>query len=280
MEHKIGEIFEYNGEWYQCLESSSCRCDYCDYGEVGDCHKIACIHSERSDDKEVYFKKLKKVGEPFYTGFYCSWVQKYKLYENNATGEYPKCHFGADYVLIEIKQNKEDMGEKKTNFVEAIDALCKRYYMSDGVRIDFMSEVKEIINDKEKCNLKPFNLDAAKQGKPVCTRDGRKARIICFDRICGDDYYKIVACVTAFDGDFEEVLFYGIDGYIVDSQNPKDEDLMMLPEKKEGWVNVYKEESNNNERLIEQTIYQTRKDAFDNACPKGYITTTKINWEE
>ena len=30
-------------------------------------------------------------------------------------------------------------------------------------------------------NLKPFNLEAAKQGKPVCTRDGRKARIICFD---------------------------------------------------------------------------------------------------
>ena len=30
-------------------------------------------------------------------------------------------------------------------------------------------------------NLKPFDLQAAKSGKPVCTRDGRKVRIICFD---------------------------------------------------------------------------------------------------
>lgn len=67
-EHKIGEIFEDRGCWYQCLESSSCRCDYCDYcdyGELSDCHKIACTSGERSDNKEVYFKKLEKVGEPY-----------------------------------------------------------------------------------------------------------------------------------------------------------------------------------------------------------------------
>ena len=28
MERKIGEIFEYNGEWYQCIEGYNCKdCD-------------------------------------------------------------------------------------------------------------------------------------------------------------------------------------------------------------------------------------------------------------
>ena len=31
-------------------------------------------------------------------------------------------------------------------------------------------------------HLKPFNLEEAKAGKPICTRDGRKARIICYDK--------------------------------------------------------------------------------------------------
>lgn len=131
-------------------------------------------------------------------------------------------------------------------------------------------------------NLRPFDLQKAREGKPVCTRDGRKVRIICFDRICGDDYYKIVACVTAFDGDFEEVLFYGIDGYIVDSQNPKDEDLMMLPEKREGWVNVYRDCEGAN-ITKDDNIYCSKDAAIASAQiidRDNYVATTIINWEE
>ena len=29
--------------------------------------------------------------------------------------------------------------------------------------------------------MKEFNLEQAKAGKPVCRRDGKKARIICYD---------------------------------------------------------------------------------------------------
>jgi hypothetical protein len=29
--------------------------------------------------------------------------------------------------------------------------------------------------------IKPFDLEAAKNGAPVCTRDGRDVRIVCFD---------------------------------------------------------------------------------------------------
>lgn len=31
MERKVGEIFEYNGEWYQCMEGIGCyRCAFYD----------------------------------------------------------------------------------------------------------------------------------------------------------------------------------------------------------------------------------------------------------
>lgn len=31
--------------------------------------------------------------------------------------------------------------------------------------------------------MKEFDLEKAKAGHPVCTRDGKEARILCFDRI-------------------------------------------------------------------------------------------------
>ena len=140
---------------------------------------------------------------------------------------------------------------------------------------EFDKVVDECLFGEDKLNLKPFDLEAAKAGKPVCTRDGRKARIICFD---AKGSFPIIALV---DEKGEEFPFsYTVSGKYAAEIAICNKDLMMLPEKKEGWVNVYREESNNNERLIEQTIYKTRKDAFDKACPQGYITTTKINWEE
>ena len=171
-------------------------------------------------------------------------------------------------IAIEVKQNKEDMEEKKTNFVEEIDALCKRYNMSDGVRTDFMSELKEIIKDKEKCNLKPFNLEAAKAGKPVCTRDGRKARIICFDRI---DAKPILALVRSTDGKGENVFYYFESGKRIANAPESVLDLMMLPEKKEGWVNVYSNCLGGPYESKEYALKQKMKDC---------IATVKISWEE
>lgn len=46
---------------------------------------------------------------------------------------------------------------------------------------------------KENNKFKPFDLEQAKAGKPVCTRDGRKARIICFDLKNGN--HPIVAVI-------------------------------------------------------------------------------------
>ena len=251
MERKIGKIFEYNGEWYQCVKSDD-TCNGC----VGKFQPYSFCNDFKECVGKI-FKKLEKVGDPYIIGN--KLIQRYKIYPTtyhiNVYGwYYHNLDVKSWTIDVEIEQNKEDMSNTET-----------LWYGPDKKK-----EAKSL----ELSNLKPFSLEAAKAGKPVCTRDGRKARIICFDRISGDDYYKIVACVTAFDGNFEEVLFYGIDGYIVDSQNPKDEDLMMLTEKKEGWVNVYKG------GLLDTKSYPTKKEAFDKACPEGYVDTVKVCWEE
>ena len=72
MERKIGEIFEFNGEWYQCVESPDC--ELCAFNETN-CNDIDtgnCARYKRSDGKSVIFKKLEKVGEPFERNGYMS----------------------------------------------------------------------------------------------------------------------------------------------------------------------------------------------------------------
>ena len=82
MERKIGEIFEYNGEWYQCVEHANC-CG-CGFVDQEECHKDirkyigVCRSDERGDSKSVIFKKLEKVGELNMIGN--KLIQRYKIY--------------------------------------------------------------------------------------------------------------------------------------------------------------------------------------------------------
>ena len=363
MEWKIGEIKQVNGEWYQCIEQpekyDKTVCDLCDFHGIGNCELDRCSGTYRSDKKNIIFKKLKKVGEPY--EYYVSkkgiiQVQDYLLADPNHT-VYNKIEGVYDYldgkVVIEIKQNKEEgieekkvklsqeeydyirkkikvvilpgnladdvdsdelgseimklfsidekltkietngtcfnnykkedchtrefyvevkqnkeehMEEKKTNFIEKLGALCKRFNMSDGVRTDFISEVKEIIKDKEECKFKPFDLEEAKAGKPVCTRDGRKARIICFDRIDSTGCNLSIVALIQCEGT-EVLQLYRNDGK---RGRRADLDLMMLPEKKEGWINVYKSQIHNTLKSAEEG----HKGITD------YIETIKVEWEE
>ena len=69
MERKIGEIFEYNGEWLQCVEQpkkyDKTVCAICAFQVNGNCELDRCSGTYRSDKKSVIFKKLEKVGEPY-----------------------------------------------------------------------------------------------------------------------------------------------------------------------------------------------------------------------
>ncbi|OUO23747.1 hypothetical protein [Bacteroides sp. An322] len=187
MERKIGEIFEYNGEWYQCIIG---HCNQCSFDEVGTCKFIGnpyCAY--RNDKKLACFKKLEKVGEP-YTTFVDKTVQNYLL--ETAVSVPPKDVFTLinneqRLIAIEIKQTKEDMEENKTIFPKEDNALTRTVYAYVNEKIsdkELIRSIKEMSDEYpyNKNNLNSFSLELAKQGKPVCTRDGRKARIICFDR--------------------------------------------------------------------------------------------------
>lgn len=130
--------------------------------------------------------------------------------------------------------------------------------------------IPELIKDKENIegyenNLETFNLDEVKDGKPVCTRDGRNVRIICFD--CKVESFPIVALVSGAFGR-EEIISYDEAGY--SSTRETDDRLFMLPEKKIGWINVYN-----------KSIYNSEEDARDGITDDSdYVGTIKVEWEE
>lgn len=71
--------------------------------------------------------------------------------------------------------------------------------------------------------MRVFDLEAAKAGAPVCTREGKGARIICADR---RGYPASVIIALLDDGDREGVEFYYADGRWEKDKDRK-EDLMM-----------------------------------------------------
>ena len=115
MERKIGEVFKFDGEWYQCVEGSLNRCVNCCFYNGG--HKKCsdkmgeCFKGFRSDNHSVYFKKLEKVGEPYYNSDK-KLCQQYKCYTEPLIADEMVYVFADNRAVIEIKQNKEDMEVK------------------------------------------------------------------------------------------------------------------------------------------------------------------------
>ena len=235
MERKIGEIFEYNGEWYQCVEGGIYCPDCvffrkkCNSQVLGECAAL-----KRSDKENVIFKKLEKVGEPYKA--LNRLFQAYKVFTAiTDVGNYDVAmipHY--ETIDIEIKQTKEDMEEKK---------------------------------------LKPFDLEAAKLGKPVCTRDGRKARVLCYDFKQNEEYPILVAVENKHGK--ECALLYSNDG-ISEMYKSSNNELVMFPMKRTGYINIY-----DNNRVCEK-IFETEEKAeiAANSTPDKYIKTIKIEWEE
>jgi len=258
MERKIGEIFEYNGDWYQRVEQIGC--DGCAFDTI--CDEINditgnCTSGLRHDDESVVFKKLEKVGEPypkFIFGRGNIKVQRYKLYRptnTNICNGIWIYHWNENLVDIEIKQNKEDMETTISN---------------DATKHSNSENIGK--------NLKPFDLEAAKAGKPICTRDGKKA---IFLTTLSNKNFPVAAIVSC--GQEENIYQYEING--VCDEHDENLDLMMLPEKKTGWINIYPNSYSNRERLAEtgDIVYPTKESAVDNAL-HDCIATISIEWEE
>ena len=122
--------------------------------------------------------------------------------------------------------------------------------------------------------MKSFDIELAKQGKPVCLRNGKKARIICFDVKNSD--YPIIALVE--DGIHEAAMYFNEKGETC--VHPSGYNLMMASEKKEGWVNVCNADTEF--YFIEGIVYDTKEEAIKHINPDNeiYVTTVKIEWEE
>ena len=121
--------------------------------------------------------------------------------------------------------------------------------------------------------LKPFNLEEylANPSRKVVTRCGLAVtRFLCTDR---KHTKPIVACIE--DGCTEVVCFYAKDGKVTSNMST-DFDLFFAPEKHEGWVNVYKSES---DWSLGASIWQTEEEAKKWVGAADYATTIKIEWE-
>lgn len=278
MEHKIGEIFEYNGEWYQCVKSDG-TCNGC----VGKFQPYSfCKDFKRCVGK--IFKKLEKVGEPYFNGQYGEVLQEYKYYIPPITPDLRIHIIRLGIVGIELKQNEEDMEENKTPLLKEDNALTRTVYAYVNGKVsdkELIRPIKEMSDEYpyDKNGLKPFSLEAAKAGKPVCTRDGRKARIICFDAKQDKPIIALVETRCDKDAPIEDIEKYFTNGHSVFEDGESCSDLMMLPEKKEGWINIYHDKEGN--IYTDENVYNTEKDAI-NFCPhdKCRVATVKIEWEE
>ena len=121
-----------------------------------------------------------------------------------------------------------------------------------------------------------FNLDEYLQNpsQKVVTRDGREVRIICTDAK-GDE--PIIALVYNNIREEENVYTYNRDGYFY-GDNDSCLDLFFALVKREGWVNLFKDEEL---PFINGDIYKSEKEAKEEAEGEpDYITSIKIEWEE
>ena len=122
--------------------------------------------------------------------------------------------------------------------------------------------------------MEQFSLEKylANPSRKIMTKGGKPARIICTD-VKGASY-SVLALVDK--GDYEAPTLYTKKGeYNLGTECSYD--LFFAPEKHEGWVNVYKSESN---RSLGAGIWQTEEEAKKWEGAADYVTTIKIEWEE
>lgn len=118
--------------------------------------------------------------------------------------------------------------------------------------------------------MKPFD-----PTKPVQTRSGHKARIICTDRASKNR--PIVALVTNSSG-YEVMEAYTAEGRSLALGGNALRDLVNVPLQYEGWVNLFRDASG--KPFVDETVYATESEAIRAADEESYLITTHIQWEE
>ena len=130
--------------------------------------------------------------------------------------------------------------------------------------------------EHEPMNAKPFDLEKAKAGEPVMTRDGCKARVICFD--CEVVDFPLVALVTDPESGTETLETYRADGCYTIAMAVTDPDLVMAPVKKEGWMNIYSHDGGVFASVRGGPIFATKELADENTNDSR-IACMRVEWE-
>lgn len=248
MEYKIGQIFEIDGIWYQFVEDNSYGCGSCVFSRFnGECanpeEDVKCAKFIREDGKSGHFVRLLPIGDVYEQGG-VKW-QQYKCVEKPNTEDkrvyiaYTDSEVGLIVSIRLTSSNDMENNEKHSN--------------------------SENIGKKLK-PFKPFDLQAAKSGKPVCTRSGKPVRIICFD-VKGAKH-PIIALVK--EDEYERVCSYMPDGRRFNDEEEWPDDLMMLPEKKEGWAVIRRSDIYKNEEQAKEALLNSHT----------AMMVRKITWEE
>lgn len=99
-------------------------------------------------------------------------------------------------------------------------------------------------------------------------------KISAYHKAIGDN----VEWANPLFGDYDKVYKAKVFTFTEDNYDTYNCDLMMLSEKKEGWVNVYKEDDS---YTTSEEIYESKEEAIkSNPYEEAYLTTVKIEWEE
>lgn len=125
--------------------------------------------------------------------------------------------------------------------------------------------------------MKPFDLEKAKAGRQVCTRDGRPVRIIDFN--IKSEGHPILALV---DNGIEEIpQTYTKNGMWNNQKEESDYDLFMKETKKRGWINIYKNSLDGPYGHAYSYIWPTREEAIKHREDgPDFVDTIEIEWKE
>ena len=127
-------------------------------------------------------------------------------------------------------------------------------------------------------DMEQFSLDEylKNPNRRIITKDGKSVRIICTDRR-GLNVKPIAALITIPNGE-EIIITYWENGVAIQGYEDNPNDLFFAPEKKEGWINLYKINSNITPGALTYNTKEEAKSATGNRS--DYISTIKIEWEE
>lgn len=127
-----------------------------------------------------------------------------------------------------------------------------------------------------------FNLELAKKGFPVKTKDGRAVKIVEFDLRSGinGDHHEMIVVIPNKGAD-DTVAIYDQKGYCyhLEQKDADNDTLVMALPTTDGWVNIYLKKDGTVE--TGHVVWATEDLAKDNTTTSGgaiYVATVHIAW--